>query len=64
MSDLQGNGGELRATIHIKRKATGKIETFELVGRTTPEEHERIVHGAQDAMVGEGAAVSNQPKES
>lgn len=43
MSDLKGQTGELRATIQITRKATGKVETFELVGRTTPEQHEQIM---------------------
>lgn len=43
MSALKGNGGELRATIQIKRKATGKVETVELVSRTTPEQHEQIM---------------------
>lgn len=43
MSDIKGQTGELRATIQITRKATGKIETFELVGRTTPEQHEQIM---------------------
>ena len=30
--NLQGQPGELRMTIEIKRKETGKVETFELVG--------------------------------
>jgi hypothetical protein len=61
--DLKGPGGELHATVQIKRKTTGKVETYELVARTTPEQHARIMHGASGAMVGQGAAVSNQPKE-
>ena len=54
---LSGNGGELRATVTVTRKATGAVETYELVGQTTPEEHARIVgnnHGAFDVMVGPG----------
>ena len=43
MSEIKGTGGELRGTLHIKRKATGKVETVELVGQTTPEEHEQIM---------------------
>lgn len=43
MSELSGGGGEFRATIQITRKATGKVETVELVGRTTPKEHEKIM---------------------
>lgn len=63
MSDLKGAGGEFRATIHITRAATGKVETYELVGRTTPEQHEKIVHGASGAIVGPGSGVNIQPKE-
>lgn len=36
MSDLKGQPGELRATIQIKRKATGKVETYEIVGHSDP----------------------------
>lgn len=32
MVDLQGRPGELRFTIEVKRKATGKTETYELTG--------------------------------
>lgn len=32
MNDLTGQPGELKATITITRKATGKIETYELTG--------------------------------
>jgi hypothetical protein len=38
MSDLKGQPGELRMTIGIKRKETGKTETYELVGKVIPEE--------------------------
>ena len=30
---LTGQPGELRATIHITRAATGKVETLHLIGR-------------------------------
>jgi hypothetical protein len=33
MPDLQGQPGELRFTLTVKRAATGKEETFEMVGR-------------------------------
>jgi hypothetical protein len=33
MADLKGAPGELRFTIHITRKATGKTETHELIGK-------------------------------
>lgn len=32
MSDLSGQVGELRMTLEIKRKETGKVETVELIG--------------------------------
>lgn len=32
MADLQGQVGEIRMTLEIKRKETGKVETVELVG--------------------------------
>lgn len=32
MNDLTGQPGELKATITITRKATGKVETYELTG--------------------------------
>lgn len=32
MSELQGQPGELRFTIEVKRAATGKVETFEMIG--------------------------------
>jgi hypothetical protein len=60
VSDLKPvAGGELSATIHIKRAATGKTETYELVGRTTPEEHEKLMNDIQErgveAVLGSGA---------
>lgn len=48
MNEMKGQGGELRAILHITRKATGKVDTVELVGRTTPEEHAKIM-GEQDS---------------
>lgn len=35
-ADLQAQPAILRATIHIKRAATGLTETYELVGTTEP----------------------------
>lgn len=32
MSDLGGQIGEVRFTLEVKRKETGKVETFEMVG--------------------------------
>jgi hypothetical protein len=42
MADLQGQGGELRMTLEIKRAATGKVETVELVGRMSDGEAEQF----------------------
>jgi hypothetical protein len=42
MTDIKAGSGELRATIQITRKATGKVETFELVGTATPEQFAEI----------------------
>ena len=33
MSELKGQDGELRFTVEVKRAATGKVETYELIGR-------------------------------
>ncbi len=71
MSDLKGVPGEMRATIHITRKATGKTETFEIVGHSDPDKLPELVaqakrnrvHGAAGAMVGQGSIMSNKPKE-
>jgi hypothetical protein len=41
MADLQGQPGELRMTIQIKRAATGKTETFDVVGQVTEEVKEQ-----------------------
>lgn len=32
MIELSGQMGELRFTVEVKRKETGKVETYELVG--------------------------------
>lgn len=63
MINIKVQSGELRATIHVTRKATGKVETYELTARTTPEQHARIMHGASGALVGPGSEMNNQPKE-
>jgi hypothetical protein len=49
MNDLIAVGGEFRATVQIIRKATGKVEVVELIGKTTPEQHNEIMektHGS------------------
>jgi hypothetical protein len=42
-SSLQGQPGELRMTIEIKRKKTGMVETVELVGHADPEKLKQII---------------------
>lgn len=36
-AQLHAQPAVMRATIHITRKATGKVETYELVGTVPPE---------------------------
>jgi hypothetical protein len=43
--NLVGPTGELRFTIEIKRKETGKVEQFELVGQVTDEQLKEIQYG-------------------
>lgn len=47
MNDLTGQPGELKATITITRKATGKVETYELTGTVQPESYQ-MMPGAGD----------------
>lgn len=42
MSDLSGKVGELRFTVQVKRKETGKVEEYELVGKVTSDEAEKL----------------------
>ena len=35
MNELNGKPGELRFTIQVKRAATGKIDTYDMVGKVT-----------------------------
>jgi hypothetical protein len=37
IAEIQAQPAVLRATIHITRKATGKVETYEIVGTPTQE---------------------------
>jgi hypothetical protein len=46
MINLQGQPGELRFTVQITRKDTGKVEEVELVGRITPEQFEELTNGS------------------
>jgi len=38
--ELEGQTGELRFTVEIKRAATGETETYELVGKVVEEDEE------------------------
>lgn len=46
MPELTGQPGELRATVHVTRKATGKVETYELVGHVMPQAEEEKSDGS------------------
>lgn len=57
MAELKSAEGELKAVIHVTRKATGKVETYEVTGRVNhaeavkaglvPEKEDRNDSGAQ-----------------
>jgi hypothetical protein len=47
MSDLTGQVGELKFTVSITRKETGKVETYELVGAIDAADLEKL-KGEQD----------------
>ena len=40
MAELNGKPGELRFTVEVKRAATGKVETYELIGKVEGAEPE------------------------
>lgn len=46
MADLSGAVGELRFTVEIKRKETGKVETVELVGYLDEDKLKEIQNGS------------------
>ena len=43
MIELTGEKAELRFTLEIKRAATGKVETYEMVGHADPEELQKLL---------------------
>lgn len=45
MSDLTGQVGELRFTVEITRKDTGKVESHELVGYLDADKLKELQHG-------------------
>lgn len=46
MASLMGQTGELRFTVEVTRKDTGKVEQFELVGQVTDEQLKEIQDGS------------------
>ena len=65
MAELKGAGGIIRATVTIRRAATGAIEVYELAGAATPEEaaallRPKVDHGTSGAVIGEGAKLTNE----
>ena len=46
MSNLMGQVGEVTCTVEIKRKDTGKIDTFNLIGKVTNEQLKEIQDGS------------------
>ena len=46
MSNLSGQTGELRFTVQITRKATGKVEEVELVGHLDEEKLKELKNGS------------------
>lgn len=38
MADLKAREGELKAVIQVTRKETGKVETYEIVGKVNHDE--------------------------
>jgi len=43
MIELTGERAELRFTLEIKRADTGKVETYEMVGHSDPEELKKLI---------------------
>lgn len=52
MSNLQGQPGELRMTLQIKRAATGLTETVHVVGHSDPAKLAEIVAREQQETKG------------
>ena len=46
MSSLLGQVGELTFSVEIKRKETGKIDKFDLVGKVTEEQLKELTNGS------------------
>lgn len=46
MIKLTGQPGELRFTVEVKRKETGKVEQYELVGFLDEDKLKELQHGS------------------
>ena len=55
MARFAAGEGELHATIHVKRKETGVVETYNIVGSTKPRPK---VHGSSGALAADNAKVT------
>lgn len=42
MANLQGNVGEVRITLEVTRKETGKVEQVEMIGFVNPEQLKQL----------------------
>jgi hypothetical protein len=52
MAELNGSVGELRFTVEITRKETGKVETVELVGFLDEQKLKELDHGSNPLRSG------------
>ena len=52
MIELGGQVGELRFTVEVKRKETGKVETYELVGFLDEEKLKELQDGGNSLNSG------------
>lgn len=60
MNNLQASPGELRATVSITRKSTGKVETYKLIGRVTAEQAQAIMD-AEHADIQQAPPATEDP---
>lgn len=64
MGDLKAEPGEMRATIHVTRKDTGRVDTVNVIGHADPEKLKELLashrtHDAAGLLAGKGASLSN-----
>lgn len=48
MSDLEATPAELHCTMTIVRKATGSVETYNIVGHVSADENAKLIKAAQE----------------